>query len=98
MPDFQAPTYQSLLGEGGLFRRFLVTEQASLVRDAQGVWSVVVSPDAWQLDVATASYIGGYENVPTSEHIQEMIAQGLSDVLYWRLFGEQTFGGGDYGG
>lgn len=98
MPDFQPPTYQTALGTGPLFGRFLIDEPSSLIRDADGNWSVQVEPSAWQLDVATAYYLGGYEYALPPSHIQELIAQGLSDVLYWRAYGEGPYGGGDYGG
>lgn len=98
MPDFVSPTYQTPLGVGRLFGRYMVTEPASLVRDVNGAWTVVVEPDAWQLDVSTAHYLGGYDNVVSSVHVQEMISQGLTGVLYWRAYGEGLYGGGDYGG
>lgn len=98
MPDFQIPTYVTTLGDGPFFGRFLIDEPASVVRDANGKWTVLTEPSAWDLDSATAYYIGGYEYVVPDEYVQEMTDQGLSNILYWRFYGEGPYGGGDYGG
>lgn len=98
MPDFVQPTVQVQLGGRPPFSRYLIDVQLSLIRDADGNWYTAHEPTAWELDVATAYYIGGYANEFSDEHLQEMKDQNLDIGWYWRAFGENVFGGGDYGG
>lgn len=96
MPDFVAPTYPEALGTGGLFGRYLIVGSASLVRDGNGSWSVVIGPSQWQLDAATFYYIGGYDNVIDPDHVTEMELQGLVDA--GADYGADTYGSGSYSG